>query len=84
MCWLAEIGKRVEIKTYHSFAWDILRSHGYLLSLQRQMMIVPAQDAAVRSAGLDQDTWAVEQARLFSEEGRVTYDLVRAAGCRFA
>lgn len=47
-----EVADHVEIKTYHSFAWEILTSHGYLTSSQRRMRILPAQDAAVRAAGL--------------------------------
>lgn len=69
-----DIAKHVEIKTYHSFAWDILKSHGYLISNQRRLKIISAQDAAVRSAGLDDDAWAAEQDRLFVEDGLVTYD----------
>lgn len=70
----SDIGRQVEIKTYHSFAWDILRSHGYLLSSQRQLGIVAAQDAAVIRAGLEDDDWLVEEDRLFLEDGRATYD----------
>ena len=69
-----EIGRNVEIKTYHSFAWDILRSHGYLLSSQRQLTIVAAQDAAVIRAGLEDEEWDAEEERLFMADGRLTYD----------
>ena len=69
-----EIGRRVEIKTYHSFAWDILRSHGYLLSSQRKLTVIGAHDAAVLRAGLEDADWSVEEERLFLEDGRVTYD----------
>ncbi|MGR3512261.1 MAG: UvrD-helicase domain-containing protein [Paracoccaceae bacterium] len=69
-----EIADRVDIKTYHSFAWEILKSHGYLTSSQRRLKIVPAQDAAVRAAGLSKDEWQAEQDRLYIEEGLVTYD----------
>ena len=70
----AELGKRVEIRTYHSFAWDILRTHGYLLSTQRAVQVVSAQDADVISAGIEDDAWAAEQERLFVEDGRLIYD----------
>ncbi len=70
----AEIGRNVDIKTYHSFAWDILRSHGYLLSSQRQLTIIAAQDAAVICAGLEEEEWDAEEERLFAAEGRLTYD----------
>lgn len=69
-----DIAKHVDIKTYHSFAWDILRSHGYLTSRKRQLRIVSAQDAAVRAAGLNKDGWLAEQERLYVEDGLVTYD----------
>ena len=70
----AEIGSYIEIKTYHSFAWDILRSHGYLLSSQRYLTIVAAQDAAVIRAGLEDEEWDAEETRLFIADGRLTYD----------
>ena len=70
----AEVERQVEVKTYHSFAWDILRSHGYLLSTRRIVSVVGAHDAAVLQAGLGELEWDDEQGRLFSEEGRLTYD----------
>ena len=69
-----EIGRQVEIKTYHSFAWDILRSHGYLLSSQRKLAVIGAHDTAVLRAGLEDREWSREEERLFMEDGRVTYD----------
>ncbi|RDD30553.1 hypothetical protein CR161_07400 [Prosthecochloris sp. ZM] len=69
-----DIAKRVDIKTYHSFAWEILKSHGYLTSKKRRLSIVSAQDAAVREAGLKKDLWSAEQARMYIENGLVTYD----------
>lgn len=69
-----DIGKRVEIKTYHSFAWDILKAHGYFLSSKRRLKIVSAQDADVRRAGLSDAEWEAEQARLFIDDGLVAYD----------
>jgi DNA helicase-2/ATP-dependent DNA helicase PcrA len=69
-----DVADRVDIKTYHSFAWEILTSHGYLTSSRRRLKIIPAQDAAVRSAGLNKEEWLAEQDRLYAEEGLVTYD----------
>ena len=69
-----EVADHIDIKTYHSFAWEVLKSHGYLTSSQRRLKIIPAQDAAVRSAGLTKDEWNAEQDRLYVEEGLVTYD----------
>ncbi len=32
-----DIAERIDIKTYHSFAWEILTSHGYLTSSRRRL-----------------------------------------------
>ena len=69
-----ETGRLVEIRTYHSFAWEILRSHGYLLSTKRNLTVIGAHDAAVLRAGLEGADWSREEERLFVEDGRVTYD----------
>ena len=69
-----EVARQVEIKTYHSFAWEILRSHGYLLSSQRSLTVIGAHDAAVLRAGLEDADWSREEERLFAEDGRVAYD----------
>lgn len=69
-----EVGRQIDIKTYHSFAWDILKSHGYLLAEKRRLEIVAAQDAAIIHAGMKDEDWSKEEARLFEKEGRVTYD----------
>lgn len=70
----ADVARRVEIKTYHSFAWTILSSHGYLLSSQRRLTVIGAHDAAVLRAGRSASDWRAEEDRLFVDEGRVTYD----------
>lgn len=69
-----EIARQIDIKTYHSFAWDILKSHGYFLSAKRRLEIVAAQDAAIIRAGMQDTAWTDEEARLFEEDGRATYD----------
>ncbi len=69
-----EVADLIKIKTYHSFAWEILKSHGYLTSSRRRLKIISAQDAAVRSAGLTDQDWLTEQNRLYVEEGLVVYD----------
>tara|TARA_R110000744_G_scaffold158819_1_gene274861 strand:+ start:20756 stop:22498 length:1743 start_codon:yes stop_codon:yes gene_type:complete len=69
-----DVADQVNIKTYHSFAWEIIKSHGYLISSRRNLSIISAQDAAVRAAGLDDNDWYTEQNRLYDEDGLVTYD----------
>ena len=69
-----EIARQIDIRTYHSFAWDVLGSHGYLLSSKRRLEVVAAQDAAVIRAGMKDGAWFEEEVRLFEHDGRVTYD----------
>ncbi|MDW4497923.1 UvrD-helicase domain-containing protein [Sulfitobacter sp. D35] len=68
------VARQIDIKTYHSFAWDILKSHGYLLAKKRRLEIIAAQDAAIIQAGMTDDAWSEEETRLFEQEGRATYD----------
>ncbi len=66
---------RIEISTYHSFAWTILKSHGYLLCGRRGVaLLLPAQ-ARDRLAGLEGEARLVRQRQLFDEEGLLAFDL---------
>ncbi|MDQ0470061.1 UvrD-helicase domain-containing protein [Labrys wisconsinensis] len=66
---------RIEINTYHGFAWTILKSHAYLLSARQGVsLLLPAQ-ARDRLAGLDGDARKARQRQLFDDEGLVAFDL---------
>lgn len=69
-----EVARQIDIKTYHSFAWDVLKSHGYFLAEKRRLEIIAAQDAAIIQAGMKDEDWSQEESRLFEQEGRATYD----------
>jgi len=75
----AEQGQ-LSIQTFHSFFWDILKSHAYLLGAPRKLSILLPQDEKALSGGIDDeddgwDQWLVERERLFREEGRIAFDL---------
>lgn len=81
----------IDVDTYHSFFWRILKAHGYLIGLPRQLHILtPASEAialsGVRSAfparGLKEAQKAAKKAaeeservRLAIEDGRICFDL---------
>ena len=71
------IRNRLSIQTFHSFFWEIIRGHGYLLGAPRRLRLLPPhdEDAArheYESLGLD---WNAERERRFREEGSVAFDL---------
>lgn len=71
---------QLSIQTFHSFFWDILKAHAYLLGAPRKLSILLPQDEKAMSGGLGDDDegwdeWIVERERLFREEGRIAFDL---------
>lgn len=89
---IPQIQKRViEVETYHSFFWRVLKAHGYLIGLPRRLSILtpPLEAVALSSVrsgfparGLTDVQKAskrkaedTERRRLATEEGRVCFDL---------
>jgi len=69
------ISNNLEINTYHSFAWTILKSHGYLLCSKR-LRLLPPHEASAKLADYDKAVdKELEINRLFEEEGLVHFDL---------
>ena len=67
--------ERIEINTYHGFAWSILKSHAYLLCTQPTVgLLLPAQ-ARERLVGITGQERNARQRRLFDEEGLIAFDL---------
>lgn len=69
--------KRIDVRTYHSFCWDILHSHGRLLGGRPLKMMAPAEEG-MRRTQFDGD-WAAESKRLKEEDGMVCFDFFAAA-----
>lgn len=67
--------KNLIIETYHGFAWNLLRSHGYLLN-QKPIRLLPPPQAASRLAEIkNKEDRAAEKTRLLKEEGLLHFDL---------
>lgn len=69
--------KRIDVRTYHSFCWDILHCHGRLLGGRPLKMMAPSEEGTRRTQ-FDGD-WAAESRRLKDEDGVVCFDLFAAA-----
>jgi DNA helicase-2/ATP-dependent DNA helicase PcrA len=71
----------LEIQTFHSFFWGLLRSHLYLLGSPRRLQILFPHDERALSGGIGQDdmllweVWIAERDRLCREDGRIAFDL---------
>jgi DNA helicase-2/ATP-dependent DNA helicase PcrA len=70
----------LEINTYHSFVWNILKSHAYLLNGKRRVSLLPPPEAAAHLAGIDKAQHDAEKVRLFYEEGRLHFDMFARLG----
>jgi DNA helicase II / ATP-dependent DNA helicase PcrA len=72
----------LNIQTFHSFFWEILRTHAYLLGAPKKLTLLSPHDERALSDGITRsDTdpawqaWMTERERLFQEEGRTAFDL---------
>ena len=70
----------LSIQTFHSFFWQILQGHAYLLGAPRRLSILLAHDEEALREGIGPGDpgwadWETERRRLFAEEGRVCFDL---------
>lgn len=67
----------LEIQTFHSFFWQIVRGHGYLLGAPKRIIPLTPQDERVLRNGerSDNPEWFAERERLFLSDGRLSFDL---------
>ena len=72
-----DLRHQLQIETFHSFCWQIVRNHGYLLGAATPICLLPPHDErALRDGATTGDpAWDAERDRLFLEEGRIAFDL---------
>jgi DNA helicase-2/ATP-dependent DNA helicase PcrA len=72
-----EIRSSLEIQTFHSFCWHLVRGHGYLLGAPAPIkLLAPHDERARRNGAKDDDpAWDAELERLFTHEGLIAFDL---------
>jgi DNA helicase-2/ATP-dependent DNA helicase PcrA len=88
---LPELKKRIEVETYHSFFWRILKAHGYLIGLPRTLTILTPQNVSVALSAIRREyarsgiteaqrqekqvREVAEKQRLSRKEGKICFDL---------
>ncbi|MGI3202546.1 UvrD-helicase domain-containing protein [Streptomyces sp. GLT-R25] len=66
---------RLEVRTFHAFFLELVRSHGRLLTGRPSSFITPDRERELRADfGGDKDAWPAECRRMATEEGRYVFD----------
>ena len=75
------------LQTFHSFFWDVLRTHGYLLGAPKSLKILLPHDERVLSKGVKQSdkvawaAWEKRRREVFLESGLIAFDLFAEKAC---
>ncbi|GAA0621309.1 UvrD-helicase domain-containing protein [Thalassospira tepidiphila] len=76
------IKRHIEVETYHSFFWRILKAHGYLLGLPRKLdILTPPEEAIALSSTRSQFE---PDSKLSDEKKKEKKDAENAERCRLA
>lgn len=72
--------QQIEVRTYHSFCWELLKYHGRALGGVPLKMVTPGQEGVMRTqfAG----DWAPERHRLLNDEARISFEVFAHAAAR--
>lgn len=76
----SEERRQITVRTYHSFALDVLRTHGRLLTGSAPRIIFPGEESLKKAAS--KGDWGAETTRLASEEGRYVFSHFAEAAAR--
>lgn len=75
------VANQLDVSTYHSFTWNIIKSHGYLLCTKK-LKLLPPHEAAARMAGISTENIEDEIEKLFNENGIIHFDYFAKACVR--
>jgi DNA helicase-2/ATP-dependent DNA helicase PcrA len=72
-----KLRNHLQIETFHSFFWCIVRGHGYLLGAPAPIRLLAPHDERTRRNGAtaDDPAWDAERERIFRKEGLLAFDL---------
>lgn len=70
----------LEVRTFHSYFLDLIRSHGRLLTGEQARFITPEREAILRADFMgDDDEWKAEKYRLATEKSLYVFDTLAPA-----
>jgi DNA helicase II / ATP-dependent DNA helicase PcrA len=71
-----EFKNRLSIQTFHSFFWEVIKTHSYLTGTPKKLQIIlPHEEEAERSGReKDSDEWLKAKEQLLSISGKITFD----------
>jgi DNA helicase-2/ATP-dependent DNA helicase PcrA len=68
------------VQTFHSFCWELVKAHGYLLGAPKVLRVLSPHDEKALSDGVEREDagwaqWEEKRLRIFRDEGKVVFDL---------
>lgn len=69
--------KSLSIQTFHSFFWEVIKTHGYLLGIPKKLRVHPPHDQETSLHGRKSNDlfWLQERNDLLFKEGKMCFDL---------